>query len=72
MVGAGVGVLGGVLIAVESNALLDLVASKRTEKQDATFSMMANVAAAGVALGGIFLGGKFAYDQYNAAKSTGA
>lgn len=70
MVGAGVGVLGGFLVAVEANTVLDLVAPKRTEKQDKTLTMVANVAAAAVAAGGIFFGGKYAYDQYNAAKGA--
>jgi hypothetical protein len=69
MVGAGVGVLGGFLVAVESSTLFDLVLPKRTEKQDATMTMVANAVAAAVAVGGIFLGGKYAYDQYNAAKA---
>jgi hypothetical protein len=70
MVGAGVGVLGGFLVAIESNTITNLLFPKATEKQIARMEMLSNVVATAVAAGGIFLGGKYAYDQYNAAKGA--
>jgi hypothetical protein len=70
MVGAGVGVLGGFLVAIESNTITSLLFPKASEKQIARMEMLSNVVATAVAVGGIFLGGKYAYDQYNAAKGA--
>lgn len=70
MVGAGVGVLGGFLVAVETNTVMNLIYRNPTPKQEARFEMLSNVVATAVAAGGIFFGGKYAYDQYNAAKGA--
>jgi hypothetical protein len=69
MVGASVGALGGFLIAIQGDKLLNGFALRLTNKQDQSMTMVVNTLAAGVALGGVFFGGKYAYDQYNMVKS---